>query len=90
MGAGASVQSLPATHVKAATDAEVAYVVSDLSAEERQKLEKALAILETEGAREPKTSPYPSLLGSTRPPQLEAGKGGYGGCGEHANVDMKQ
>ncbi|CAE7655016.1 unnamed protein product [Symbiodinium pilosum] len=89
MGAGASVQSLPATHVKAATEADVACVVSDLSAEERQKLQKALAMLEGEGSREPKTSPYPSLLGSTRLPQLDAGmsKGGYS---KHPNVDMRQ
>ena len=70
MGSGASVQRLPTTHVQAATDADVAGVVSDLSAAERQKLQQALAILETEGSHEPKMSPYPSLLGSTRLPQL--------------------
>ena len=97
MGSGASVQSLPTTHVKAAAEADVpdvACIVSSLSTAERQKLQQALSILETEASceanREPKTSPYPSLLGATRPPQLAemsmTSKGSKGGYGEHLSA----
>mmetsp|Transcript_3707 Transcript_3707/g.6664 ORF Transcript_3707/g.6664 Transcript_3707/m.6664 type:complete len:89 (+) Transcript_3707:74-340(+) len=88
MGAGASVQMLPTTHVEAATKDDVTSALSDLSAAERQKLQEALAILEGQsGPKAPITPPYPSLLGSTRLSDGEGkmGSGGYSG----ANIAMK-
>ena len=94
MGAGACVQSLPATNATAKDD--IACAMGGLSAEQRQKLHQALAILEGEESHEPTTSPYPSLLGSTRLPEMDAAvsKGGYGVCtggyGEHPNMQLRQ